>query len=170
MKTILYASLTANGHVVRSGPDHEIPPEVLTDFIGQVRQHRNLVVGRRTFDLVSAGGGGGGGAFAGVEVVVLSRHAPAPRGGYVVVASPADALRHLADRGHHTALLGGGATTNNAFLAEDLVDECYLNVAPALTGNGGGMALPAGRHAALHLLDVRRLGGDIVQLHHRVAR
>jgi dihydrofolate reductase len=159
MQTTLYASLTANGYLVRAGGDHEIPPPLLADFLAHVRRCGNVVVGRRTAELLHAGGSPA--AFVGIDVVVLS-HTPGPG----VATSPEEALRLLTARGHTEALLGGGASANTSFLERGLVNDIYLNVVPVLTP--AGPALPAAPQPAdLRLLDVRQLAGSAVQMHYR---
>ncbi|MGN9913903.1 dihydrofolate reductase family protein [Phytohabitans sp. LJ34] len=159
MQTTLYASLTANGFLVRAGGEREIPAPILTDFLGHVRRCGNVVVGRRTAELIRATGSPA--EFAGINVVVLSRNP-----GRGVATSPEEALRLLAARGHAEALLGGGAGANASFLERGLVDDIYLNVVPVLTP--AGPALPAAPQPAdLRLLDVRQLAGSAVQMHYR---
>jgi dihydrofolate reductase len=167
MKTRLYASLSANGRFTRPNTDHEIPPDVLADFLGHVRAAGNVIIGRQTFESMLAQGGGA--AFAGTDVVVLSRRAGQLPGVHVA-GTPEAALRHLEDRAHATALLAGGAATNNSFLERDLVDEMYVNLTPMLTGDGLTMAPSHGSVAGLRLIEVRRLGTDTVQLQHRLDR
>ena len=81
---------------------------------------------------------------------------------------------HRCREGHHvdrrarraspTALVAGGETLINAFLAEGLVDELVFNVAPALESDGLRILLPKDRYEELKLLELRDLGGGIGQL------
>lgn len=164
MKTTLYASLSANGYFTQAHADREIPTSVLADFLAHVRKTGNVIIGRQTFELLRTNGGS---AFADIDVVVLSRRMQELPGVHVV-GSPEAAVRYLEDRAHAAALLAGGAATNNSFLRQELVDEIYLNVTPVLTGGGLTMAPSDGSFAELRLLEVRRIGDDVVQLHHRV--
>ncbi len=52
-------------------------------------------------------------------------------------------------------------------IAEGLVDECQLFLAPVLVG-GGTRALPAGVHAELELVDEHRFRSGVVYLHYRL--
>jgi dihydrofolate reductase len=159
MQTTLYASLTANGYLVRAGDEHQIPPPILTDFLTHVRRCGNVVVGRRTAELMRTAGSSA--AFADIDVVVLS-HTPGPG----VATSPEQALEMLATRGHTEALLAGGNAANTAFLERGLINDIYLNVVPMLTP--AGSALPAAPQPAdLQLLDVRQLANSAVQMHYR---
>ncbi len=60
----------------------------------------------------------------------------------------------------------GGAELGGRAIAEGLVDECQLLLAPVLVG-GGKRALPAGVRADLELLDERRFASGFVFLRYR---
>jgi dihydrofolate reductase len=167
MKTTLYASLSVNGHVLEATAGHEVPPEILNDFLNHARRTGNVVIGRRTFDLMA--GGGSAEAFAGVDVVVLSRQRRDLSGGHPV-GSPEEATRLLADRGHTEALLAGGPTAYHAFLEGDLVDELIVNITPVLTGAGSDLTPGGAKSTALRLVDLRRLSEGETQLHYQLSR
>lgn len=169
MKTILWATLTANGNYQRNDPRHPPRPEALADFASQVRATQNFIVGRKTFEGFAAerpapGGAArapDGGAMGNATIVVVSRNPPP---GVLGAASPKAALTLLRERGFSSVLVAGGATLHNAFFAEDLVDELIVDIAPTLEDEGFKLTLPAGRHRALHLVETRPLGGGVVQL------
>jgi dihydrofolate reductase len=169
MKTVLYGSISANGGLAEASPDHPIAPEVLADFVGRVGTTGNLIVGRRTHQMVLALGAGAMLAGSGADLVVLST-GDQQAAGAEVVADPAAAMQHLAERGHDAALVGGGAATYRSFLRAGLVDELVLNILPELTDRGLDMALPAGEHAGVELEAVTSLAPAIVQLRYRVRR
>jgi riboflavin biosynthesis pyrimidine reductase len=87
--------------------------------------------------------------------------------GTKLVGSPQEALSYLHERGHELALLSGGAGLHNAFLSQGLVDELIFDVAPVLEGKGLNLLLDEGhyRYKDVQLLDVKSLGGGVVQLH-----
>jgi dihydrofolate reductase len=60
----------------------------------------------------------------------------------------------------------GGAELAGLAIAEGLVDECHLILAPVLVG-GGKRALPAGVHAELELLNEHRFRSGFVHLRYR---
>jgi dihydrofolate reductase len=61
----------------------------------------------------------------------------------------------------------GGAELAGQAIAQGLVDECHLFLAPVLVG-GGKRALPAGVHTELELVDERRFRSGFVHLHYRL--
>ena len=167
MKTILYMTLTATGQFVQADEAHPIPQEILADFGRLVGKTGNLIVGRRTYDLMHAQLAGGG--FSGIEVVVVS-HAPLQAEGVSVAGTPREAVRHLEQKGFESALVGGGALLDGAFLSQGPVDEIYLNVEPRLASRGGILAAEGLLSTTLRLMGTAHLTDDIVQLHYGADR
>ena len=81
--------------------------------------------------------------------------------------SPFKAVKRLEREGFASALLGGGAKLYSSFLAADLVDELYVNIAPELVGRGLRIESPRRRAQTLRLIHTSRLADGIVQLHYR---
>lgn len=161
MKASLYASLAANGLMLTADPSNPTPPALLADFAKHANEAGALILGRVTYEM--ALGMGAGDAFAGVAIVVVSsRTAPLSGPGHRV-GSPAEALAHLAANGRSRALVGGGAVLYNAFLAESLVDEIYLNVLPTLSSRGKPIGA-ASEPQSLRLLSSTELVEGVTQL------
>jgi dihydrofolate reductase len=168
MKTIVWATLTANGNYARASVARPPKKEALEDFAAHARRVGNFIVGRRTFEAFQSDSSrkvdNADQGFTGTEIVVVSTHL-LDLPGVTRVATPADALAHLEQRGYDTALVAGGETLINAFLAQGLVDEVVFNVAPALESETGlRLGLPQGHYAELRLLEMRDLGGGVGQL------
>jgi dihydrofolate reductase len=77
----------------------------------------------------------------------------------------AAAIKRLKESSRSDITIGGAELAGQA-IAEGLVDECHLFLAPVLVG-GGKRALPAGVHTELELLGERRFGSGVVYLHYR---
>jgi diaminohydroxyphosphoribosylaminopyrimidine deaminase/5-amino-6-(5-phosphoribosylamino)uracil reductase len=71
-------------------------------------------------------------------------------------------LRALADEGVQTLLLEGGPTLASAFLAEDLVDQVMVFVAPKLAGEGPGLVAALPGPVELSRLRAREVGEDVL--------
>ncbi|TDF98749.1 dihydrofolate reductase family protein [Paenibacillus piri] len=169
MKTILWATLTANGNYAQSGPEHPPKQEALDDFATHAKAAGNFIVGRRTFEGMRASGGGG--AFAGMDIVVVSasiKELP----GVTVAGSPQEALSYLQEKGHQTALIAGGADLHNACLGHGLVDELIFNVAPVLEGKGLNLLTDQDnyQYKDVQLLDFKALGSGVIQLRYSLGR
>jgi len=172
MKTILWATLTANGNYARSTPSHPPKPQALADFAAQVGGCGNFVVGRHTFQQFQAqpqrSARNAAPTFASADVVVVSRSLELA--GATVVRTPQAALAYLQERGHTTVLLAGGEQLHNAFLEAGLVDELIVNIAPSLEDAGLRVVLPPGGYQELRLLGSQDLGGGVFQLRYALAK
>jgi dihydrofolate reductase len=105
MKTILRATLSADGDYAQATPDNPPRPEALRDFAEHAKAHGNFIVGRKTFEGFAANGPNP--EFADLNIVVVSSQ-PVLVSGVNWTTTPSLALRHLEERGHKTALLSGG--------------------------------------------------------------
>ncbi len=73
-----------------------------------------------------------------------------------------DELAALAGEGVQSLLLEGGPTLAAAFLEQDLVDKLLVFVAPTLSGEGPGMLAGLPGPVALHRLEARAIGEDVL--------
>jgi dihydrofolate reductase len=166
MKTILWATLTANGNYAQSSTEHPPKTEAFNDFVAHAKTAGNFVVGRKTFEGMQAGSEN---PFDEVDIVVVSQSVNEIPG-VKVVGSPQEALNYLQAKGHTAALVGAGADLHNAFLGQGLVDEVIFNIAPVLEGKGLNLLLDTEhyQYKEVQLLDFKSLGGGVVQLHYSV--
>lgn len=173
MKTIVWATLTANGNYARATAAHPPRKQALSDFAANAKTTRNFIVGRRTFEEFRAdpsrSAEDAAQAFAELAIVVVSGTDPRLPG-VEHAASPAGALKALEQRGYTSALVAGGETLINAFLAEDLVDELVINIAPSFDEEGLRLKLPAKRYQDLKLLGMQELGDGVAQLRYAIDR
>lgn len=177
MKTILWATLTANGNYAQSSAENPPKKEAFEDFVMQVKAAGNFITGRQSFQNMQAGksrvadseGENDGDAFADIDIVVISRSLGDIQG-VQVVRSPQDALDYLQEKGHQKALLSGGAELHNGFLALGLVDELIFNIAPVLEGKGLNLLLDQENYEYkdVRLINSKPLGSGVVQLHYSV--
>lgn len=168
MKTILWATLTANGNYAQANAENPPNQDALNDFAMQAQAVGNFMVGRKTFESFEAVGVG---PFGELDVVVISRNVKEIPG-VKVVGSPQEALNYLQAKGHTTALLSGGADLHNAFLGQGLVDEVIFDVTPVMEGKGLNLLLDTNHYQYKHvqLLDCKPLGGGVVQLRYAIGR
>ncbi len=166
MKVELYASLAANGLMLTADPSHPTPQEILADFVRHAHEAGSLILGRATYEMALSQGAGA--AFAGIEIVVVSSSA-GPTPGAHRASSPSAALAYLRERGQARVLLGGGAVTYSAFLAESLVDELCLNIVPTVTSRGKPI-LASSEPRALRLVTTKQLVEGVTQLRFHVER
>jgi dihydrofolate reductase len=161
MNVIAYFTLSADGFLPRA-EDKDLPPPdlVINDSMKRAAKAGSLIVGRTTYESME-------GEAQSMPVVVVSTSMKADRDGILVAESPAKAIRLLEKKGISGALVGGGARLFSSFLAADLVDELYVNIAPELIGRGMRIEGPKRHAETLNLIRTTRLDEGIVQLHCR---
>lgn len=100
---------------------------------------------------------------AAADLRPLEHHADVVRAGEDTV-DLAQALRALGDRGARWVLCEGGPTLNAALLADGLVDELFLTIAPTLVGDAplriveGALPEPL----AVELVELRSHAGELL--------
>ncbi|MGZ5968773.1 MAG: dihydrofolate reductase family protein [Polyangiales bacterium] len=168
MRTILWATLSANGNYARSTPRNPPKQEALADFAELTRTHGNFVVGRRTFEEFQARAGA---PMAKTDIVVVSTTLTIPAGAPATSAKdPRAALAVVRERGHETAVVVGGERLHNACLAEGLVDELVLVIAPSFEDEGLKIVLPRGQRRDAELLESKALGGGVMRLRYALGK
>ena len=80
---------------------------------------------------------------------------------------PEEVARLKAQPGGDLAL--GGADIAAAFMRHDLIDEYTIYVHPIVIGNGKPLFPRPGPRINLRLMDTRRFGNGVLQLHYRKA-
>ena len=135
MKTLLYMAISADGYIADSKggvpwSDHE-----WKKFARQVRACGNIIVGRKTFEIMQKRGD-----FSNLgdpHIVVVSRTLNrVSEKNFDVAKTPEHALEILAAKNIPLAFIGGGAELNGSFIAQALIDEIILDVEPFLLGQG----------------------------------
>src|SRR5688572_18380802 len=154
-----------------AGPNGEydwIVMDPSIDFAAMFKDFDTAVMGRKTYEVLTAQGGNG--ALPGVDVVVFSRTLPAATysGVRVVNDDPREVVAALkAQSGRDIWLYGGGALFRS-LLDAGLVDTVEVAVVPVLLGAGVPL-LPPGATTKLVLADQKTLpASGIVALSYAV--
>jgi dihydrofolate reductase len=138
------------------------------DFGALFKEFDTAVMGRKTYEFLTAQGGHG--AMPGLEVVVFSRSLPpsAHRGVRIVNDDPRDVVPELKAKPGRDIWLFGGGTLFRSLLDAGLVDTVELAVIPVLLGSGVPL-LPPGGTKKLVLADQKTLStSGIVMLSYSV--
>lgn len=154
-----------------AGPNGEydwIVSDPAIDFEALYREFDTAVMGRRTYEVISAHGSG---AIPGIEVIVFSRTLPAAThpGVRILIQDPREVVAALkAEPGGDIWLFGGGALFRSLVDA-GLVDTVEVAVIPVLLGAGIPL-VPPGPTTTLVLADHKVLpASGIVALSYSVA-
>ncbi len=145
-----------------AGPNGEadwIVMDPSIDFEAMFKQFDTVVMGRKTYEVVTAAGGSG--AMPGMEVVVFSRTLPpsARKGVRVVNDDPRAVVAELKSKPGRDIWLFGGGVLFRSLLDAGLVDSVEIAVVPVLLGSGVPL-LPPGGTTKLVLADQKSAPGQ----------
>jgi dihydrofolate reductase len=166
-KLILVMALTLDG---KSGLSHNHFPDWTGSadkrmFKSLSQQAGVVIMGSRTYDTI-------GKPLPGRLNVVMTRNpervSDDPKLWYTN-QSAAEVLQKIAAKGYSEAILAGGATINDLFIAADLVDEFVITFAPLSFGQGLGLYNIA-KTLRLSLLSHRVLDTHTLMVRYRVER
>lgn len=168
MSVKLYMAMSANGMIAGNDDSTDfVTSAEWASYSAVVRAAGNLIVGRRTYEVMKARG-----EFAdlgGVRVVVVaSGSVELIEDCHVVADSPNRALQLITDGSD--VIVAGGGKLNASFMVENLVDEIYLDIEPTMFLNGVPLLSDQEFQAQLELIDQKMLGPSEIQLHYRVVK
>jgi len=165
VKVTLMMALTLDGKIGRSA-DHFPDWTGKEDkqlFVDITRRAGVIIMGSRTFFTI-------GKPLPGRKNIVLTRDSSRSSDDPDLVFtsdSPKDVLADLEKEGYQEAILAGGALINSLFAKDNLIDEVVVTISPLIFGQG--LSLFREEVAMeLELLDMEKLGQDLVFLRYRV--
>jgi len=165
MKVKLLANVSANGQIPLAGNTKSpTSPEAFGFIVKSAIQAGNIIIGRKTLDVLQNFPGGIKTIFPETEIVVLSKTAT-KTDDYMVVNSPEEALAYLKEKGFKEIVVAGGAQVYNLFLDKDLVTDVYFNYLPMIMGDGGAIGANKDLHLNFKLAEQSMLTHNIVQVH-----
>lgn len=167
MKVILCMAMSVDGYIAREDGSVPWSETVWENFFKFMREKKNIIVGRKTYELMKADGEfeKAGNPFT---VVVSKTKNIADNAEVMIVASPGEALKIMEQKGFEEVILGGGGTLNAAFLKENLIDEMILDVEPLVFGKGIKLFKDTDTEVRLELLEIRALSKNTIRLQYKV--
>lgn len=137
MKVVIQNTISLNGMIaLGDGSVPFVSERAFSRFRKLMKSCGNYVMGSNTFkDEVEAGSF----PYPGVLNVVMTKKKILNKWGdnvLITAASPKEVVRVLRELGFKTMFVGGGSKVNASFLKENLVDECWVDVMPAVVPNG----------------------------------
>lgn len=140
------------------------------DFASLFAQFDTMLMGRKTYEVVTRQGGGGGDD--NMAVCVFSRTAEiAERPGLTVIRdNAAEAVSRLKSQSGKDIWLFGGGSLFRSLLEAGQVDQVEVAVIPVLLGGGIPLLPSPAPRAKLELLNSRALPSGIVMLEYRVSQ
>ena len=160
-------SVSADGFIARLDGDSDWVSQIDSDlFLKRVSEARCLIMGRRTFEQFQ------GSLYPVKDVcnIVLSSKSKSKNreGNAFFVSSPTEAVGLAKEKGYKEVLLAGGGHTNGSFLNAGLIDEIFLSVHPLILNDGMRLFEGNEKDAKIELVDTRKMGDGLVELHYKV--
>lgn len=167
MKAIIYLATSLNGKIARDDHTTGWCDAEWAKFSEKVIEVGNLVIGRKTFEVMAKEGEFQ--ILGNPLVIVVSQNTnlSVPEG-VLVCETPELAIDCLKERGFQSALLAGGAQLAESCLNNGLVSELYLDVEPILFKEGILLFPNLNKEINLQLINSSHYGDDSVQLHYLV--
>ncbi len=166
MKTTLYMAMSIDGFIAQKDNTAPWSQEEFESFFAMVKQVGNLVIGRKTFEIMKENDELRN--LDGVMVLVVGNTYYDDVDNVYVVDAPERALSLLEEHGFSQALVGGGATLNTSFFEKNFVDELYVDIEPVVFGDGVRFLNKALSTKKFKLIETKLLTRDIIQLHYKL--
>ena len=165
MNVVLYMATTVNGYIAKKDGETSWSDEEWKSFSAMVERSGNLVIGRKTFEVMTTND-----EFRklGNPYVLVVSHIAKQQANFVL--SPEDAIALLKEKGFSTVLVGGGSELNSSFMRKGLIDEIYVDIEPFLFGTGIKLFAEDTFERQLRLLDSKKLSEHTLQLHYEIIK
>lgn len=165
-------AISVNGIIARKNNDEDfLSQENWNTFLEFARQHRNVIWGRKTYEVVRNWGDDYLKDIKNFKKIIVSKNANFNlEENFELVSSPEDALKKLKNESFKTALVAGGSTLNTSFANNGLLDEIILNVNSVILGQGIPLFSSEDFTLKLELLGTKNITKDIIQLHYKVVK
>ncbi len=173
VKVILYLATTPNGMIATIDDDTSWVTETeWAGFSGMIKKAGNMVVGRRTYEVMLKNDEFNKSDFNKIKIIVLSGSTVKVHNSKLVsiAKSPQEALNALEKQGFKTIMVCGGGRLNASFMRENLIDEIYLDIEPIMIGRGIRLFTEADFERKLELIKAKELSKNEIQLHYKVKK
>ena len=161
-------AISVNGMIAKKDDDTSwISQKEWDSYSLVVRTAGNVVIGRRTYEIITKQPG-----FAELKdikvVVVSSQDFPTLSENHVITHSPQEALQKLEH--FDTVVVAGGSILNASFMNANLIDEIYLDIEPIAIGSGIPLFNTEEFENKLQLLEINKITDGEIQLHYKVIK
>ena len=161
-------AISVNGMIAKNDDDTNWISQAEWDsYSVAVRSAGCLVVGRRTYHILTKQPEFA--EFKDVKVVAVSKEKfETLASNHFVACSPEEALELLKD--FKEIIVAGGGILDASFLAENLIDEVYLDIEPIVLGEGIPLFKGKDFERKLKLIGQKKISDNEIQLHYEVLK
>jgi len=169
MKVVLFNAMSVDGFIATTKDDTPWSEPIWQAYNDFIRAHGNLVVGRRTYELMKITGELV--KIGSPETVVVSRTLNEPNDPKIHVArSPAEAVTKLKTLGFTEIVISGGGLLNGSFLEAGLLDEMILDIEPIILGQGISLFTGLTKQPRCKLLRKDQISPEHLRLHYQIKK
>jgi len=168
MKVVIYMAMSVNGYIAKENDETPWSDEEWSSFSKFVKETKNLVIGKRTYEIMKANA-----EFEKIGnpfTVVVTKTEFAHDSNFAIAKSPKEALEILKEKNFSKVLIGGGGMLNSSFMKEKLIDEIYLDIEPIIFGKGIKLFSEEDYDVYLELIETKSISSNVLQLHYRVKK
>jgi dihydrofolate reductase len=161
---------TVNGIIAKYDDSADfITPAESTNYVVAVKAAGAVIVGRRTYEILSTQPEFQEFLKAGVKMVAVSQgDFKVQDANHSVARSPQEALEIVKD--FDEVIVAGGGKIDAAFLDANLIDEIYLDIEPNIVSEGIALFSEGKSDRALKFLDSKMFSENEIQLHYQVLK
>ena len=162
--------MSLNGMIAKTNDNTSwITPEEWNSYSSTVRKAGALIVGRRTYNILTKQPEFK--EFKNVKLVVVSKkqNPELVNDSHLIAESPEKALELLKD--FKEIIVAGGGILDNSFIEKNLVDEVYIDIEPIILTKG--IPLFAGEKIIeinLKLIGQKKISENEIQLHYKIIK
>jgi dihydrofolate reductase len=168
-KIILYNAQTVNGYIAKENDDTPWSKEEWHSWYSTVKRARNVVIGRRTYELMQ-----GTDAFkkcGNPTTIIVSKTTKLQTKNYVTfVKSPKAAVEYLKSKGFKEIIIGGGGNLNSSFVNNRLIDEIWLDIEPLFFKAGTKLFEKNKMDVRTKLIKLKKLSKNLIQIRYKVLK
>jgi dihydrofolate reductase len=161
---------TVNGFIAKHDDSADfITPAESASYVAAVQSAGALIIGRRTYEILSTQPEFQEFLKAGVKIIAVSRgDFRLKDSNHAVAHSPAEALDLAKD--FEKVIVAGGGMLDASFLDANLIDEIYLDIEPAIVSEGILLFSDSKSDKELKFLGSKKFGENEIQLHYQVIK
>ena len=161
---------TINGIIAKHDDSADfITPAESASYVATVKNAGALIIGRRTYEILSTQPEFQEFLKAGVKIVAVSRGDFSVKSPvHMVVHSPQDAVNLLKE--FEQVVVAGGGQLDASFLDANLIDEIYVDIEPAIVSEGIPLFSGGKASKELRFLGSKKFGEHEIQLHYQVLK
>lgn len=161
-------AISLNGIIAKNDDDTSwISKKEWDSYSLAVRTAGNLIVGHRTYGILTKQPEFS--EFNDVKLVtVAQKDFQTLTHSHLVAYSPKEALKLLSD--FEQVVVAGGSALNASFMAENLIDEIFIDIEPIVLGQGIPLFRDKNFERKLRLVGQKKISDNEIQLHYEVLK